>query len=86
VEESDADLAAALAGLHDLRIRYAGRDRVPPDVRRTAATGHWIADAPVVSAGRVELLWYLREQTVSTDYHRYGNLGRRAGEARRPVE
>jgi RHH-type proline utilization regulon transcriptional repressor/proline dehydrogenase/delta 1-pyrroline-5-carboxylate dehydrogenase len=87
VDESDAALAATLAGPHDVRIRYAGRDRVPPEVRRAAAaSGRWIADLPVVSAGRVELLWYLREQTISSDYHRYGNLGRRAGEARRPVE
>jgi RHH-type proline utilization regulon transcriptional repressor/proline dehydrogenase/delta 1-pyrroline-5-carboxylate dehydrogenase len=40
---------------------------------------------PVVAAGRIELLWYLREQSISFDYHRYGNLGRRAGELRRPL-
>jgi RHH-type proline utilization regulon transcriptional repressor/proline dehydrogenase/delta 1-pyrroline-5-carboxylate dehydrogenase len=28
------------------------------------------------------LLWYVREQSVSFDYHRYGNLGVRSGEAR----
>ena len=33
--------------------------------------------------GRVELLWYVREQSISHDYHRYGNLGARASEARR---
>ncbi|MFT5499753.1 MAG: RHH-type proline utilization regulon transcriptional repressor/proline dehydrogenase, partial [Kiritimatiellia bacterium] len=27
-------------------------------------------------------LWYLREQSLSIDYHRYGNLGERATEAR----
>jgi RHH-type proline utilization regulon transcriptional repressor/proline dehydrogenase/delta 1-pyrroline-5-carboxylate dehydrogenase len=69
-----------------VRIRYAGRDRVPAEVRRAAAaTGQWIADVPVVAAGRIELLWYLREQSISHDYHRYGNLGRRAGEPRRPL-
>ena len=36
----------------------------------------------VVSAGRVELLWYVREQSVSHAYHRYGNLGARGGERR----
>jgi RHH-type proline utilization regulon transcriptional repressor/proline dehydrogenase/delta 1-pyrroline-5-carboxylate dehydrogenase len=30
-------------------------------------------------------LWYLREQSISTDYHRYGNLGSRADEARADV-
>ena len=29
------------------------------------------------------LLWYLREQSLSNVYHRYGNLGARAGEERR---
>ena len=53
--------------------------------RAAAASGHWVADVPVVGEGRVELLWYLREQSVSHDYHRYGNLGRRAAESRRAV-
>ena len=29
-----------------------------------------------------ELLWYLHEQSISIDYHRYGNLGIRADEPR----
>ena len=83
IEQPDAAIAA-LAARGDIRIRYGGRDRVPAGVRRAAAeAGQWIADVPVVSAGRVELLWYLREQSISHDYHRYGNLGRRAGELRR---
>jgi RHH-type proline utilization regulon transcriptional repressor/proline dehydrogenase/delta 1-pyrroline-5-carboxylate dehydrogenase len=42
----------------------------------------YLADSPVVAEGRVELLWYLYEQSVSIDYHRYGNLGARAAEPR----
>ena len=85
VEETDAAVAA-LVSRSDVRVRYGGRDRVPAAVRRAAAAaGQWIADVPVVAAGRVELLWYLREQSISFDYHRYGNLGRRAGELRRPL-
>lgn len=38
---------------------------------------------PVVSNGRIELLHYLREIAVSTDYHRYGNLGLREEELRK---
>jgi RHH-type proline utilization regulon transcriptional repressor/proline dehydrogenase/delta 1-pyrroline-5-carboxylate dehydrogenase len=30
-------------------------------------------------------LWYVREQSISTDYHRYGNLGMRADEVRAEV-
>ena len=32
--------------------------------------------------GRVELMWYVREQSVCVDYHRYGNLGARGDESR----
>jgi RHH-type transcriptional regulator, proline utilization regulon repressor / proline dehydrogenase / delta 1-pyrroline-5-carboxylate dehydrogenase len=39
----------------------------------------------VSAEGRLEMLWYLREQSISIDYHRYGNLGVRAGENRAPV-
>jgi RHH-type proline utilization regulon transcriptional repressor/proline dehydrogenase/delta 1-pyrroline-5-carboxylate dehydrogenase len=33
-----------------------------------------IDDAPVVSAGRVELLRWVREQSVTQTMHRYGNV------------
>ena len=83
LEQSD-DAVAALLARDDVRVRFAARDRVPPALRRAAAAGgHWIADVPVVAAGRVELLRHLREQSISHDYHRYGNLGRRAAEPRR---
>jgi RHH-type proline utilization regulon transcriptional repressor/proline dehydrogenase/delta 1-pyrroline-5-carboxylate dehydrogenase len=83
LEQADTAVAE-LVGRPDVRVRYGGRGRVPAEVRRAAAAaGQWIADVPVVSAGRIELLWYLHEQSISHDYHRYGNLGRRAGEPRR---
>ena len=51
-----------------------------------AATGACHLDfAPVLSSGRFELLHYLQEVVVSVDYHRYGNLGVREGEVRKPV-
>lgn len=68
------------------RIRYAAPDRVTQEARLIAAkTGTWLADTPVSAHGRLELLWYVREQSVSYDYHRYGNLGPRSQEPRRPV-
>jgi RHH-type proline utilization regulon transcriptional repressor/proline dehydrogenase/delta 1-pyrroline-5-carboxylate dehydrogenase len=90
VEETDEQLAAHVRQMPahtDERIRFAAPDRVPA-VLRAAATesGAWLADEPVIAEGRVELLWYLREQSVSYDYHRYGNLGTRAGEARHEPE
>ena len=82
VVESDAGLARAL-GFGD-RIRYAAPDRVPVRIRRAASEAvATTAAEPVLSEGRIELLWYLREQSISWDYHRYGNLGVRAAEERR---
>ena len=87
VEESDEELAELIRSYPDHspeRIRYANARRVPELVRRAAAeAGVYIADEPVLAAGRIELLWYLREQSISDDYHRYGNLGGRADEPRR---
>jgi RHH-type proline utilization regulon transcriptional repressor/proline dehydrogenase/delta 1-pyrroline-5-carboxylate dehydrogenase len=65
------------------RVRYAAPDRVPSSIRKAAAEAlQYVADAPVLAHGRVELLWYMREQSLTVDYHRYGNLGLRAGEDR----
>ena len=36
-------------------------------------------DAPAMATGRLELRWYLREQTVSRVRHRYGNVIEPAG-------
>ena len=86
IEESDDELAAALCHRLPDRVRYAAPDRVPLTVRRAAAEGFvFIADTPVMAEGRIELLWYLREQSVSFDYHRYGNLGARSAEPRSPL-
>lgn len=87
VEETDEDLAAWIRILPphaNERIRYATPDRVPAGIRSAAtAAGVTLADEPVLADGRIELLWYLREQSISSDYHRYGNLGIRAQEERR---
>ena len=79
LQETDADLIAALPKID--RIRYAAPDRVPREVFAAAAeTGFYIARTPVRMEGRLELLHYYRQQSVCTNYHRYGNLGFRSGE------
>jgi RHH-type proline utilization regulon transcriptional repressor/proline dehydrogenase/delta 1-pyrroline-5-carboxylate dehydrogenase len=87
VEESDEQLAVIIrttAPHSNERIRYAAPDRVPDVLRAASAEiGIYLADEPVLAEGRIELLWYVREQSVCYDYHRYGNLGARAGEPRR---
>jgi RHH-type proline utilization regulon transcriptional repressor/proline dehydrogenase/delta 1-pyrroline-5-carboxylate dehydrogenase len=87
VEETDDELAEVVRGRQTDRIRYAGPDRAPETVLRAVGdTGIYLARAPVLAEGRIELLWYVREQSISHDYHRYGNLGIRADEERRPVD
>jgi RHH-type proline utilization regulon transcriptional repressor/proline dehydrogenase/delta 1-pyrroline-5-carboxylate dehydrogenase len=50
-----------------------------------AESATYIMDEPVLANGRYELLHYLREVAISHDYHRYGNLGLREGELRKPI-
>ncbi len=86
VQESDEELAAVVQAGQTDRIRYAAPDRVPVVLLETAAAqGFFIASAPVLAHGRIELLWYCREQSISDSYHRYGNLGEGGGEGRAEV-
>jgi len=86
VEETDAQLAEAIAGGQVDRVRYASPDRATLDVLQAGnAANGCVVSVPVSAEGRLELLWYVREQSISTDYHRYGNLGIRADEPRAEV-
>lgn len=42
--------------------------------KEAAKTGLYIATAPPVIEGRLELLHYLKEQSISFEYHRYGSI------------
>ncbi|MCA9185036.1 MAG: proline dehydrogenase family protein [Pirellulaceae bacterium] len=87
VEEQDALLAHRIQTGFVERVRFCGPDRVPNLIRSAAASsGAFLADEPVQMQGRIELLWYVREQSISSNYHRYGNLGARADEPRREPE
>ena len=86
VYQSDAQLAQALRDGRARRVRYAAPDRIPEVVFDAAAEpGVYVAGAPVLGQGRIELLWYLLEQSLSNSYHRYGNLGEHGGEGRAAV-
>ena len=69
------DAATAAARIADGIERVRALGGVEPEVQRACedALVH-LASAPVLLAGRIELLAYYREQTVSHRYHRYGNL------------
>jgi len=86
VEQSDEELIEAVEWGGVSRLRYAGPDRVPMSIRRAVMDRYvHVADAPVRAEGRIELMWYVQEQSISCDYHRYGNLGLRASEERAAV-
>jgi RHH-type proline utilization regulon transcriptional repressor/proline dehydrogenase/delta 1-pyrroline-5-carboxylate dehydrogenase len=74
--ESDEDLTKRMTTAG--RIRYGAPDRVSHDLLLEASkNGDYISRTEVMMEGRIELLQYFREQSVSYDYHRYGNLGER---------
>jgi RHH-type transcriptional regulator, proline utilization regulon repressor / proline dehydrogenase / delta 1-pyrroline-5-carboxylate dehydrogenase len=86
VEETDEQLAAVIRAGQMPRVRFAAPDRVPLPVLAAAnEVGGCLVSVPVSGEGRLEMLWYFHEQSISTDYHRYGNLGLRANEKRAEV-
>lgn len=86
VEESDRRLAATLVAGRGGRLRYAAPERVPAAMfEAVRRSGRYLARAPVLMEGRIELLWYLREQSISHDYHRYGNPGEKGALGRAEV-
>jgi len=74
VVEAEAGFVDRLAHPKDAeRVRVWG----PISTAARAAanrTGLAVIDAPVLASGRLELCWYLREQTVSRVLHRYGSM------------
>jgi RHH-type proline utilization regulon transcriptional repressor/proline dehydrogenase/delta 1-pyrroline-5-carboxylate dehydrogenase len=74
--ETDKELCGRLTEID--RIRYAHPDRVPLEIHQaTAKLGKHISRHIPLAEGRIEMLRYLQEQSLSIDYHRYGNLGER---------
>ena len=75
--ESDADLQHAIQNKQCDRLRILHGD-VNDTLCQLAPQQHCFIDRrPVLKHGRIELLAYVREQSISFDYHRYGNLGKR---------
>jgi RHH-type transcriptional regulator, proline utilization regulon repressor / proline dehydrogenase / delta 1-pyrroline-5-carboxylate dehydrogenase len=72
--ETEAAFIARLVGTRHpwqaLRAPHAG------SALKAAATeaSLRLSDHPVLLNGRLELLWLLREQSISTTLHRYGNI------------
>jgi RHH-type proline utilization regulon transcriptional repressor/proline dehydrogenase/delta 1-pyrroline-5-carboxylate dehydrogenase len=78
-----SETAEALVEWIDLgqveRLRYLRPEGVEDSVRQVCRARFLpLAERAVTSDGRIEMVWYVQEQSISRDYHRYGNLGRRA--------
>ena len=62
-----------------VRVIYADESRISPFVYKEAAkTALYIIRTKPMMEGRLELLNYFEEQSISHSYHRYGNIGERA--------
>lgn len=56
------------------RIRTCRPDIPREMYERAAQTDKYIATAPPVKDGRVELIHYIKEQSITFEYHRYGSI------------
>lgn len=85
LEESEREFIERVTRGEVLRIRTLSS--ASEELLTAAARGGgYVCDLPVQELGRLELLHYLREVSICTNYHRYGNLGIREEEPRSPVE
>ncbi|SFZ98916.1 Proline dehydrogenase (Proline oxidase) / Delta-1-pyrroline-5-carboxylate dehydrogenase [hydrothermal vent metagenome] len=58
------------------RVRYLQEENVSIDIyKKVAPKAMYIASTPFMPNGRIELMHYFIEQSISDSYHRYGNLG-----------
>lgn len=78
IEESDHRLAMRISQGDLVRLRSLHPVSATSESTLACAEKFvTIIDEAVLAEGRVECLRYLDEQSISHDYHRYGNLGRR---------
>jgi RHH-type proline utilization regulon transcriptional repressor/proline dehydrogenase/delta 1-pyrroline-5-carboxylate dehydrogenase len=71
--ESAESFAARTAREPGARIRLPGAPE-PEVLAAAAAHGVTVLDEPICSHGRIELVRWLREQSLSRSLHRYGNV------------
>ncbi len=56
------------------RIRVCSPDLPEAIYKKAAGLGKYIATAPPLAEGRVEMLHYVKEQSIAFEYHRYGSI------------
>jgi len=76
IEQTDAEFKKIIKDYD--RVIYSNIKKVPKVVFEEASkTATFIVRQPVMMEGRLELLNYFQEQSISHSYHRYGNIGAR---------
>lgn len=73
--EADAEFYERAHSFKSLRL--CGGTTADEIYTHAGAKGVFIADHAPLQCGRIELLNYLQEQSITSVYHRYGNLGER---------
>jgi len=71
-KETDAEFAERMHAYE--RIRCVTSDIPRELIEQSSRTGLYIASKKPVIEGRIEMLHYMKEQSVSYEYHRYGNI------------
>lgn len=84
IEESEEHFEDKIRLGQFRRVRMISKPHVSLQIA-ASQSATFLDHAPVLSNGRFELLHYLREISFSIDYHRYGNLGIREAEQRKPL-
>jgi RHH-type proline utilization regulon transcriptional repressor/proline dehydrogenase/delta 1-pyrroline-5-carboxylate dehydrogenase len=72
--EKENELINSIKGVE--RVRFLTKEPIRPNIYEALSSDAiYISDEPFVEHGRVEMLHYYIEQSISDSYHRYGNLG-----------
>jgi RHH-type transcriptional regulator, proline utilization regulon repressor / proline dehydrogenase / delta 1-pyrroline-5-carboxylate dehydrogenase len=74
--ETDQEFMGRISGVSFPRVRLLQKP-AQELVVALSLKGLWLTPDPVHANGRIELLHYLREVSLSYDYHRYGNVTRK---------
>ena len=84
VEESEEDFFTRIKEGKIKRLRLTSK--ASNELKKAAANSAcYIIDAPVLANGRLELLHYIKEVSITYDYNRYENLGIKELEMRKPL-
>ncbi|NGX28333.1 MAG: hypothetical protein K940chlam1_00509, partial [Candidatus Anoxychlamydiales bacterium] len=84
VEESEEEFFTRIKEGKIKRLRLTSK--ASDELKKAAANSAcYIIDSPVLANGRLELLHYIKEVSITYDYNRYENLGIKELEMRKPL-